>query len=67
MIVVASVAIDLTAIRAVLTNALTFGVGLSALINTGLIGLVLNIGLLRMFCTRGRKRAFWVGFLVCPQ
>ena len=30
MIIVASVAIDFTAIRAIFTNALTFGVGLSA-------------------------------------
>ena len=65
MIVVASVAIDFTAIRAIFTSALTFGIGLSALINTGLIGLALNIGLLRMFRKAGRARAFWAGFLVC--
>jgi hypothetical protein len=65
MIVVAIVAIDFTAIRAIFTNALTFGVGLSALINTGLIALALNIGLLRVFRTGGRARAFWMGFLVC--
>ena len=65
MIVVASVAIEFTAIRAIFIRALTFGVGLSALINTALIGLALNFGLLRMFRTIGRTRAFWVGFLVC--
>jgi hypothetical protein len=65
MTVVASAVIDFTAIRAIFTNALTFGIGLSALINTWLIGLALNIGLLRMFHTGGRTRAFWVGFLVC--
>ncbi len=65
MIVVALVAIDFTVIRAIFSNALTVGVGLSGLINVGLIGLALNVGLVRMFCTGGRARAFWVGFLVC--
>src|SRR4029077_6714712 len=56
--------IDFTAIRAILTNEPIFGIGLLAVINTVPIGLVLNIGLLRILCTRGRARAFWVGFLV---
>jgi hypothetical protein len=65
MILVAVVAIEFTAIRAILGKALAFGIGLQALINTVPMGLALNFGLLRMFRTRGRARAFWVGFLVC--
>src|SRR3954469_6328264 len=65
MIVVAVVAIDVTAIRVIFTNATAFGLGVQALINTVPIGLALNIGLLRIFRTRGQARAFWVGFLVC--
>ncbi len=64
MIVVAVVAIDFTAIRAVFSKAMTFGGGLSALINTIPIGLALNFGLLRILRTRGRAQVFWVGFLV---
>ncbi len=65
MIVVAVVAIDFTAIRVIFTNATAFGLGVQALINTVPSGLALNIGLLRIFHTRGQARAFWVGFLVC--
>jgi hypothetical protein len=65
MILVAVVAIDLTALRAIFGLAMNFGTGLQALINTVPIGLALNISLLRIFRTRGRARAYWVGFLVC--
>jgi hypothetical protein len=65
MIVVAVVAIDFTAIRAIFSKSMAFGIGLQALITTMPIGLALNIGLLRICRTRGRTRAFWVGFLVC--
>jgi hypothetical protein len=65
MIVVAVVASDFTAIRVIFANATAYGLGVQALINTVPIGLVLNIGLLRIFHTRGQAHAFWVGFLVC--
>lgn len=65
MIVVAVVAMDFTAIRAVFSRAMTFGVGLSVLINTIPIGLALNFGLLRILRARGRAQMFWVGFVVC--
>ena len=65
MILVAVAAIDFTALRAIFGTAKNFGVGLQPLITTVPIGLALNIGLLRIFRTRGRARAFWVGFLVC--
>jgi len=65
MLLVAVVAIDVTAIRAVFSKAMTFGVGLSALINTIPIALALNFGLLSILRSRGRAQVFWVGFLVC--
>jgi hypothetical protein len=65
MIVVTLVAIDLTAIRAVLSEAMTFGVGLEALIHTVPMGLTLNYGLLRVLGSPRGTRAFWVGFLAC--
>jgi hypothetical protein len=61
MILVAVVAIEFAALRATLAAVMTFGIGLQALINTVPIGLALNIGLVRIFRTRGRARAFWVG------
>jgi hypothetical protein len=64
MIVVAVVAIDFATTRAIFSRSMTVGIGLQALINALPIGLVLNIGLVRAFCTRGRVRTFWVGFLV---
>jgi hypothetical protein len=65
MIVVAVVAIDFTLIRVTFSRAMTFGHGLQVLINTMPIGLALNIGVLSILRTRGRARAFWVGFLLC--
>jgi hypothetical protein len=65
MIVVAIIAIDFTLIRAIFSKAAAFGLGIQALINTVPIGLALNIGVLCMLRTRGRARAFRVGFLVC--
>ena len=56
MIVVEVVAIDFTAIRAVFSKAMTFGGGLSALINTIPIGLALNFGLLRILRTEAGPR-----------
>ncbi|APW61591.1 hypothetical protein [Paludisphaera borealis] len=65
MFVVAIAAVDFTAIRAIFGKAMTFGLGLQAMIQTVPIALSLNFALLRLFHTRGRTRAFWVGFLVC--
>jgi hypothetical protein len=65
LIVVAVAAFDFAAIRTIFDMAMTFGLGLQALITTVPIGLVLNFGLLRMIATPGRSRAFWAGFLIC--
>jgi hypothetical protein len=65
MILVAVVAIELTGLRAMFGKAMNFGLGLHALISTMPMGLALNLGLVRMLLTRGRARAFWVGFLIC--
>jgi hypothetical protein len=65
MIVVTFAAVDLAAIRVVFGKAMTFGIGLHALIYALPMVLVLNCGLFCGLGTRGRPRAFWMGFLAC--
>jgi hypothetical protein len=65
MMIVALVAVDFGAIRAIFIYEPIAGLGLLALIQTVPIGLALNYGLIRFVVTKDCSRAFWMGFFVC--
>jgi hypothetical protein len=64
IVIVALAAIDFAAMRMIFGKAMTFGLGLQALITTIPIGLAMNFGLIQILRTRGRPRLFWGGFLL---
>ena len=59
MVVVGIAALNLAAVR------ILFLYNSEMLIGVALIGLALQVGIFRLMRSRGRGRAFWVGFVVC--